>query len=1279
MNPYFINPPESEVVFEELCLAVLKRHWNRPGLERFGKKGEEQFGVDIFDTLGDSPMYGAQCKLKESTKSLEPAEIRKEVEKAESFPAKLDDYAIMTTGKVSGTAQLTIQQINQEHRAAGSFTVELFTWDKITELIRQYPEIEQQFYGGLRSEEVAEVKVKLDAIQSAVAVIAPATAASVKTEIDALIDEARERIKPGEAQIAVTLLHRVQRLKGGELSDWHRFRILTNLGAANLILGKGNEAARNFLDAAPLRPDDELAVTNEVLAYHLLLQEQTTREKAGAAAARFPNATRIRSLLIQSANQETPYADLLSDTPEHMRSDAEVASALARRAMMAGLIETGIEHAKSAVADKPKWGQAHLLLAQAHFARVVMAERTIKPLKAEEKEKQLESASSAADAAIANAETDDLAYLRAQAFALKTDIAHVQGRKEDAAQFARDAFAADASELQSQMAIAQAAFSRNDVDEGIRILDQANLLSKSMPNVCFMLGQALMGRGKDEDIARAFTVFSTANIANIKQDLVDPLTLGAIRALVRASRFQEVSDYLERPEVKGSPTLVASIQAYSALKQSQETLCSQELDEALASRRPEDTSPVIDFLARTLLEAGRLNDALPLLRELFRAQTPNFDVGLLFTCAGRLKKDEVILETCQELYDRGVRDWEFQEFESQYLEEYDPMKAIGRLEEFIRVHPEHRTAKLRLAIVGMRYGKENLVQLTEDAMPLPEDLSMRYAVAAIQALQWQKRETFAVEYAYRVLRAHTEEIEAHKAYLASLNPGVRPDIPATMEEVAIGSAVQYTEDGSNESEWVVIEDTDKPSAAFEEIRSSDELAQKLIRKRAGETFVLAKSPVKDRVATINQVLSKYTRRFQAVGEKMEIKFGDQTVIRTMRMPTPEKLTAADLQPILDSVKRHSEAVVKLREIYKTTPVTIYLYGDQLGHSAYEGLFDLAISETGFVRCAHPQMDLFVDAMNNLATKSTVVLDLVALGTLRLLGVTRQVLTSGGARFVLTPATFTALQRLRAESRFATAHGTMTYEEGQHYFTQTTQEQSDKEKASFEEWMQTVEQNTTVLPVPELAAFDPARRQTLEQLFGRDGLESAVLALTPGNILWTDDLALAEVSKSELGTERIWSQAAVESLANRGLIDRSLADECHAKLLGFGYQSTHFTGGTIAAALRVSNGSVDRFPMKQVIETFRGTVDNTRIIALRQLGEFVLRVSMEPMLPETKCVAIEGLLDTFPNDSGTRTQLQALRAQCARLMILNPLEQRRFVECFDHWVQKTRIINPFIRT
>ena len=74
-------------------LELLKLRWLGGGVERFAKKG-----VDSFDTLGETPQYVGQCKLKENWKSLEPKEIRAEVEKAKKFPSKLDHYAILTRG-----------------------------------------------------------------------------------------------------------------------------------------------------------------------------------------------------------------------------------------------------------------------------------------------------------------------------------------------------------------------------------------------------------------------------------------------------------------------------------------------------------------------------------------------------------------------------------------------------------------------------------------------------------------------------------------------------------------------------------------------------------------------------------------------------------------------------------------------------------------------------------------------------------------------------------------------------------------------------------------------------------------------------------------------------------------------------------------------------------------------------------------------------------------------------------------------------------------------------
>ena len=163
---------------------------------------------------------------------------------------------------------------------------------------------------------------------------------------------------------------------------------------------------------------------------------------------------------------------------------------------------------------------------------------------------------------------------------------------------------------------------------------------------------------------------------------------------------------------------------------------------------------------------------------------------------------------------------------------------------------------------------------------------------------------------------------------------------------------------------------------------------------------------------------------------------------------------------------------------------------------------------------------------------------------------------------------------------------------------------------------------------------------------------AVAALAPGSILWTDDLVFAEVAKSELRVEGGWTLALVEHLVNRGLIYRAVAEEAYAKLVGFNYQITHFRGSVIVAALRVSNGSVAAFPMRRMIQAFgslaaAGAHRNT---AFLMLAEFVLKLSLEPLLPETKGRAIKALLDTFPTDTANETQLAGARVSGEKLIV-----------------------------
>jgi len=90
--------PTNDDDFEKMCVQLLRKYWSRPGLELFGKRGERQYGIDILDLSGETPIYAAQCKLREPHKNLQPHEIQYEVDEAKKFTPALGKYAILTTG-----------------------------------------------------------------------------------------------------------------------------------------------------------------------------------------------------------------------------------------------------------------------------------------------------------------------------------------------------------------------------------------------------------------------------------------------------------------------------------------------------------------------------------------------------------------------------------------------------------------------------------------------------------------------------------------------------------------------------------------------------------------------------------------------------------------------------------------------------------------------------------------------------------------------------------------------------------------------------------------------------------------------------------------------------------------------------------------------------------------------------------------------------------------------------------------------------------------------------
>jgi transcription elongation GreA/GreB family factor len=432
--------------------------------------------------------------------------------------------------------------------------------------------------------------------------------------------------------------------------------------------------------------------------------------------------------------------------------------------------------------------------------------------------------------------------------------------------------------------------------------------------------------------------------------------------------------------------------------------------------------------------------------------------------------------------------WELLDFELPYLTRYKIGKAIELLQHFIHDHPDHRVAKLHLSLIGASLSRSDLIRASREDIPTVEELPLAVAVPTINLLRHHGVHVEAVEYAYEFLRRHFQELQAHRALIMAVMGGALPEIPPTLEVVEPNSAVCYQEVPDGRPIWVVLEDTKQPNADFEEIELDSDRARALLGKRMGETVVLAKGTMQDRLANILQIVPKYVRRFQDSMEQLPIRFGPASGVESVRIaPTDED--PAGLKPILSSIERRSVAVERVNQLYKEQPLSLHLVGAYFGRNAYVALMELVRRPDVGIKCCQGAADERTRALRSLQTSRVVVVDLTALCTLRLLGLS-EILESTKFEFIVAERTIVELKQMVGQSAAENGDAlTMEFREGKYVTYKTTAKTIKELRQLDEEFVRFIESNVKVENAPSFAALEPDKRTTLLNGFGAYGTES----------------------------------------------------------------------------------------------------------------------------------------------------------------------------------------------
>ena len=137
--------------FESLLRDICEFEWNDTTTKKFGRKGQKQYGIDVYGHPDDKPSAyrGVQCKHRETDKQLTQKEIKKEVADARLFPHKLDKLIIATDAPRDSNTQILIDKINEEELKNGGFQVSIWFWDDITERLDAYPSLIIKYYRDL--------------------------------------------------------------------------------------------------------------------------------------------------------------------------------------------------------------------------------------------------------------------------------------------------------------------------------------------------------------------------------------------------------------------------------------------------------------------------------------------------------------------------------------------------------------------------------------------------------------------------------------------------------------------------------------------------------------------------------------------------------------------------------------------------------------------------------------------------------------------------------------------------------------------------------------------------------------------------------------------------------------------------------------------------------------------------------------------------------------------------------------------------------------------------
>ena len=1066
------------------------------------------------------------------------------------------------------------------------------------------------------------------------------------------IDAARDLVQLGLISTARTQLKEIESSED-ELSDALRFRLLTNLAVCALGEDEFEEASSLLDEAHRIQPDNRTGIANAALAAQLQGDPNSATELARKALAMEPHDPNAASTLISSlwdAGEVDKLEEFVASAEWIMQEQAS-ASALASVRTQQARYEDAIGIYRFLVDIYPDDANAHLglsncLLTYAQVERLPVGYRN-------EALTMLSEAEEEAGRAMALLRPTQLDVRRQEAVVLRSGARALLGKLDEAMR--------DVEAVLIDMPKHPAAL----FHKGLILLKRG--LAREARMVLGSIQDSEIGADLLLPLADACLQSgdATAAIALLKDSFsLDPPgreDLGRAESLLRAEAAAEAEDTVG-PELESAiehhpndPALFILVAVRSSLQQDLET-AEAALTKAIELADPPHRSVLKTELGHLYARRERFQDAADQFGQACGDDASHPAAVPLLLALFNCRRYREALDLAGKIRDMGdpiprvVIDIETDIFG--YVG--DARNAVLRHRELCAREDSTPNDHVRLALAQFRGGDRDgaLATIREiNASELAQDSQ------ALMKVAYMKRFLGATDYledAYLARRSGLSDPDAHLGYL-TLFQGRDKDWEDP-EVVGPGCAVQITSD-EGEQWWQILEGIEERSQPHD-LSSEDELAQRMLGRKVGETIVLRQG-LEDLSYQITAIQSKFVRAYQETFEEFSTRFPDNKSLSRVKLDE-------HFSQIFQSIELRHQHVSNVEVLYKSKRLPFASFCSLVGSSPLHVWPEYTAQPSVRLHFGTGSDQETKEAEQLLHDAGAIVLDTIALLTIHKLGLADQLRTRF-SRVAIPQQVFDEIQNDVYQMKMDRAPSSHVGKDGEGRYTRTEiPEEVWREREAYSLSVLELADSFERIPsYPMLNASEPEETMDALTPAGAGAVYSGDQLPEVNPVLVSDDLLQSFVARS-LGVGAVNSQALLAELLRSEVI---AADEYSSKieqLVLMNYWFVRVSADDILRRLE-ANGYQTTLGTQAMLRTLWGP-DCIEDIAASVGAEVIASLAKRSLMQEHVDVHLSSVVAAIRRGRHTNQVLFKFKSEIAARLVLLPLQCARIMQAVDYYMR-----------